>query len=387
MTNMAGQVVSTLRRVIGPGRVGLHEPIISDHDREVVDECLRSGYVSSVGEWVGKFEDALRGYTGADFAVAMSSGTSALEIAIKAAGVQPGDEVLVPSLSFVATANAVSHAAAIPHFVDISPDTLGLDADALGEYLDRVADERESGPINKATGRRIAAVIPMHCFGHPVEMEKLLLVGRKWGIPVVEDAAESLGSFRGTQHTGTFGLAGVFSFNGNKIVTTGGGGAVVTNDETIAAYARHISTTAKIAHPWEFDHDQVGHNYRMPNLNAALGWSQLQELDNSVKKKRTLAQRYRDAFSNFDNLAVFHEPQGARSNYWLNTLILDEQSADLRDEILSIAHDSGIYLRPAWRLLHQLRPYENHPRAPLEVSERLQRRILNLPSSAFLVVE
>lgn len=178
---MAGQVVSTLRRVIGPGRVGLHEPIISDHDREVVDECLRSGYVSSVGEWVGKFEDALRGYTGADFAVAMSSGTSALEIAIKAAGVQPGDEVLVPSLSFVATANAVSHAAAIPHFVDISPDTLGLDADALGEYLDRVADERESGPINKATGRRIAAVIPMHCFGHPVEMEKLLLVGRTPG--------------------------------------------------------------------------------------------------------------------------------------------------------------------------------------------------------------
>lgn len=387
MTNMAGQVVSTLRRVIGPGRVGLHEPIISDHDREVVDECLRSGYVSSVGEWVGKFEDALRGYTGADFAVAMSSGTSALEIAIKAAGVQPGDEVLVPSLSFVATANAVSHTAAIPHFVDISPDTLGLDADALGEYLDRVADERESGPINKATGRRIAAVIPMHCFGHPVEMEKLLLVARKWGIPVVEDAAESLGSFRGTQHTGTFGLAGVFSFNGNKIVTTGGGGAVVTNDETVAAYARHISTTAKIAHPWEFDHDQVGHNYRMPNLNAALGWSQLQELDNSVKKKRILAQRYRDAFSNFDNLAVFDEPHGARSNYWLNTLILDEQSADLRDEILSIAHDSGIYLRPAWRLLHQLRPYENHPRAPLEVSERLQRRILNLPSSAFLVVE
>lgn len=387
MTNMAGQVVATLRRVIGPGRVGLHEPIISDHDREVVDECLRSGYVSSVGEWVGKFEDALRGYTGADFAVAMSSGTSALEIAIKAAGVQPGDEVLVPSLSFVATANAVSHAAAIPHFVDISPDTLGLDADALGEYLDRVADERETGPINKATGRRIAAVIPMHCFGHPVEMEKLLLVARKWGIPVVEDAAEALGSFRGTQHTGTFGLAGVFSFNGNKIVTTGGGGAVVTNDETVAAYARHISTTAKIAHPWEFDHDQVGHNYRMPNLNAALGWSQLQELDNSVKKKRILAQRYRDAFSKFDNLAVFHEPQGARSNYWLNTLILDEQSADLRDEILSIAHDSGIYLRPAWRLLHQLRPYENHPRAPLEVSERLQRRILNLPSSAFLVVE
>lgn len=383
----AQRVVSTVQSVVGTGRVGLHEPIISENDRLAVDNCLRSGFVSSVGEWVTRFEGALADYTGARFAVAMSSGTSALQIAIQAVGVQPGDEVLVPSLSFVATANAITHAGAIPHFVDISRKTLGLDPLALDVYLDQIAEKAETTPLNKTTGRRISAIVPMHCFGHPVEMESLLSVSRRWGVPVVEDAAEALGSFRGANHMGTLGVSGVFSFNGNKIVTSGGGGAIVTNDEQIAKYARHVSTTAKIAHPWEFDHDQVGYNYRMPNLNAALGWSQLQELGNRVEKKRLLAERYKEAFADFDDVGVFIEPDGARSNYWLNAIILGEQTEAFRDDILSIAHDSELYLRPAWRLLHQLKPYENHPRAPLAMSESIQRRIVNLPSSSHLILQ
>jgi len=387
MNQLASRVVSIVETVVGKGIVGLHEPLISESDRLVVDECLQSGYVSSVGEWVTRFEAALVEYTGARFAVAMSSGTSALHLATQAVGVLPGDEVIVPSLSFVATANAVSYAGAIPHFVDVSSDTLGLDPLALDDYLEQIADLGEDKPINKATGRRISAIIPMHCFGHPVDMDKLLLVSKKWGIPAVEDAAEALGSFRGAQHMGTLGLAGVFSFNGNKIITTGGGGAIVTNDPKIATYARHLSTTAKVSHPWEFDHDQVGYNYRMPNLNAALGWSQLQRLDKSLKKKRQLAADYQDAFSNIDDIWIMSEPQGAKSNYWLNALILGDHSANLRDHILKEAHSVGMSLRPAWRLLHQLKPYENHPRAPLKVSEELQPRIVNLPSSPFLARE
>lgn len=240
MTDWASRVVATVKTAVGGGRTGLHEPTISEHDRAIVNECLRSGYVSSVGEWVTRFEGALAEYTGARFAIAMSSGTNALQIAAQAAGVQPGDEVLLPSLSFVATANAIVHAGAIPHFVDISPETLGLDPVSLDEYLEEIAEPGESGPIHKTTRRRISAVVPMHSFGHPVDMKSLLTVSAKWGIPVVEDAAEALGSFRGPDHMGTLGLVGVFSFNGNKIVTTGGGGAVVTNDEKLAAYARHL---------------------------------------------------------------------------------------------------------------------------------------------------
>lgn len=387
MNGWANSVVSTVRDVVGRGKIELHEPTISERDRAVVDDCLRSGYVSSVGEWVTKFEDALCEYTGAGFAVAMSSGTSALQVCAYAAGVKPGDEVLIPSLSFVATANAFVHAGAIPHFVDISPHTLGLDPVSLDNYLEEIAEAGEIGATNKVTRRRIAAIVPMHCFGHPVEMKSLLTVSAKWGIPVVEDAAEALGSLRGTDHMGTLGLVGAISFNGNKIVTTGGGGAVVTNDEKLAKFARHLSATAKVPHSWEFDHDQVGFNYRMPNLNAALGWSQLQELESSVMRKRLLAERYQEAFSDFSQLEIFREPEGARSNYWLNALILKNQSARFRDQILRIGHDAGIFLRPAWRLLHRLRPYDNNPRAPLDVSENLQPRILNLPSSSHLALK
>lgn len=387
MTDIAVDVVNTLRRVVGPGRMGLHEPIISDADRDVVDQCLQSGYVSSVGQWVTQFEDALRDYTGARYAIAMSSGTSALHVALVAAGVKAGDEVMVPSLSFVATANAVSHAGAIAHFVDISPDTLGMDPVALNLYLEQIAEKSPDGVRNKLTGRHISAIVPMHCFGHPVHMDELMAISDSWEIPVVEDSAEALGSFIGQRHLGTYGLAGVFSFNGNKIVTTGGGGAIVTDSEPVATFARHLSTTAKIAHQWEFEHDIVGYNYRMPNLNAALGWSQLQSLGRALDAKRSLAATYQEAFSGVDNVTVFSERDGTTSNYWLNAIVLDHQVAHRRDDILSKAHDEGILLRPAWKQLHDLQPYRDHPRAPLPQSLDIQPRLVNLPSSSFLGVQ
>jgi perosamine synthetase len=387
VTDIAVDVVHTLRSVVGPGRVGLHEPVISDADCDIVDQCLQSGYVSTVGEWVTKFEDALRDYTGARYAIAMASGTSALHVALVAVGVKPGDEVLVPSLSFVATANAVSHAGGTAHFVDISPHTLGIDPVALDQYLEEIAEKSADGMHNKHTGRRLAAIVPMHCFGHPVHMDELMEVSDKWGIPVVEDAAEALGSFIGQRHVATDGLAGVFSFNGNKIVTTGGGGAVVTNSESVATFARHLSTTAKIAHPWEFDHDMVGYNYRMPNLNAALGWSQLQSLGGALTAKRSLAHTYQQAFLGVDDVDVFCERDGTTSNYWLNALVLSHQVAHRRDDILSAALDEGILLRPAWKLLHNLQPYRDHPHAPLPHSLDIQPRLVNLPSSSFLGVQ
>ena len=384
MTSLERVIIDTIRSVVGEGTIGLHEPIIGDEEREAVDACLRSGYVSSVGEWVVAFEKSLCDVTGAKYAVAMSSGTSALQIALLAAGVKPGDEVIVPAMSFVATASAVRHMGAIPHFVDISTDTLGLDPDSLREHLSDSMRMTASGLENPITGNHIKAVVPMHCFGHPIDMPRLLEVAQEYSLMVIEDAAEGLGSLLGDKHVGTFVRAGVLSFNGNKIVTTGGGGAVITDDEKLAKKARHLSTTAKVPHPWEFEHDEVGFNYRMPNINAALGVAQLSKLDEFVKAKRTLANAYADAFAGIDGVSIFSEPKGATSNYWLDSLILDDGVVNERDTIIEKAQEEGLQLRPAWKLLPELGPYRHHPQGTLFVAKNLQPRILNIPSSAFL---
>jgi len=291
---------------------------------------------------------------------------------------------MMPALTFVATANAVSYLGAIPHFVDSNASTLGLDPEALRQLLANCTEKKGDVYYNRRTGRRIRAIVPMHTFGHPCDMAGLIAVASEFGLAVVEDAAESLGSFYDSRHTGTFGLFGTLSFNGNKTITTGGGGAILTNDDKLADLARRLTTTAKVAHPWEYIHDETGYNFRMPNLNAALGCAQLEQLPAFLASKRDLYERYREAFAEIEGMEVFAEPAGSKSNYWLQTLVLNENNSPLKDNILKATNDAGFMTRPAWRLLHKLPMYQSCPRSELPVAESLERRIINLPSSANL---
>jgi perosamine synthetase len=382
-------VLRRLREVLGEPTafVPLHEPRIDGHAREYVLSCLDSGWVSTAGAFVDRFERELAAYLGAKHVVAAVNGTAALHLALLVAGVRPGDHVLVPTLTFVATANAVHACGAMPHFVDVTERTLGVDPQALDAYLDGVAERRDAGAFDRASGRRIAACVPMHTFGHPVEMDELVAVCTRWGIPIVEDAAESLGSTLHGRHAGTFGWLGIVSFNGNKVLTTGGGGAIITDDPAVARRAKHLSTTAKLPHPYRFDHDESAFNYRMPNLNAALGVAQLERLDAAVEEKRRLAHAYQDAFRDVEGVSVFVEPKGARSNYWLNALLLDAPDEALRDALLDRTNGAGIMTRPAWTPMHRLPMYVDAPRMPTPVSDGLVARIVNIPSSPALAAQ
>jgi perosamine synthetase len=379
-------IVRRIVAVLGSARtqVPLHEPTFAGNEWQYVKECLDTGWVSSVGSYVDRLEADLADYTGARRAVVVVNGTAALYIGLKVLGVKQGDEVLVPSLSFVATANAVAHCGAVPHFVDSEAGTLGIDVPLLNEYLARVARVRDGECINSATGARIAALIPMHTFGHPVDLDALLELGERFRIPVLEDAAESLGSLYKGRHTGTFGALGALSFNGNKIVTTGGGGALITDDDALAKRAKHLTTTARLSHRWSFIHDEVGYNFRMPNLNAALGCAQLEQLPGFIERKRQLAVRYADAFKAIPGAKIFIEPSFARSNYWLNVLLLDRPDQLLRDQLLTDLNAAGVLARPAWNLLHTLPMFAASPRMQLSGAVELTNRIVNLPSSASL---
>ncbi len=376
-----------LQEVLGtPNRlIALHEPEFSGSERALIQDCLNSTFVSSVGKYVDQFEAMLADYTGAKYVVAVVNGTAALHIALQLAGVQLNDEVFVPALSFVATANAVAHCGAVPHFVDSSPDTLGMDPVALAEYLATVADPTPQGLRNRYTGHRIAAIAPMHTYGHPVDMASLMEVANRYKIPVVEDAAESLGSTYQGRHTGTFGKFGTLSFNGNKIITTGGGGAILCNDAELARHAKHLTTTAKRSHRWEFFHDELAWNYRLPNLNAALGCAQMERLSDFLVRKRELAGRYQSIFSRLADIHFVVEPAQSRSNYWLNTVRLEEPDMKMRDKMLAVVNDAGYQCRPTWTLLHKLPMFADCPRAPLAVAERLEASLINLPSSAKLI--
>lgn len=386
---LADEFLGALQRVLGAADkpIPLHEPEFAGHEWEYVRDCLDTGWVSSVGKYVDEFEVRLTQYTGARHAIAVVNGTAALHAALVVAGVRPGDEVLLPALTFVATANAVSQCGAVPHFVDSAENTLGLDPAALKGYLEHIAEPAGGGLRNRLTGRRLAAVVPMHTFGHPVNMPALLAVAEQFGLPIIEDAAESLGSFIGDRHTGTFGLLGTLSFNGNKVITTGGGGAILTDDAAVARRLKHLTTTAKRPHRWEFFHDEVAWNYRLPNLNAALGCAQLERLPDMLARKRILAGVYRAAFSASAGLRFVGEPEGCRSNYWLNSVRLSEPSMALRDTLLTAANDQGFQCRPAWTLMHRLPMYAHCPRAPLPIAERLEATLINLPSSPKLVRE
>ncbi|MHB1099935.1 MAG: LegC family aminotransferase, partial [Burkholderiales bacterium] len=337
------------------------------------------------GKFVDRFEADLAEYTGAKHAIATVNGTAALHVCLKLAGVERNDEVLVPTLTFVATANAVSYCGAIPHFIDSSITTLGIDPEKLGDHLEEIAEIRSEGCFNRKTGRRIRAIVAMHTFGHPVDLDPLAEICGRFGIALVEDAAESLGSLYKGKHTGNRGKISALSFNGNKVITTGGGGAILTNDTELAKLAKHITTTAKIPHKWSFSHDMIGYNYRLPNINAALGCAQLEELPGFVEKKRRLAENYKNAFSGMEGIRFFTEPSFARSNYWLNALLLDKDFADQRDSLLDATNSQGIMTRPAWTPMHRLEMYENCPRmGDLGVAEDIERRLVNIPSSAKL---
>ncbi len=379
-------VIKAIKKVLPADKefIALHEPVFKGNEWKYIKECLDTGWVSSVGEYVNRIERDLVDYTGAAYAVAVVNGTAALHIALQLAGVKPGDEVLVPSLTFIATANAVSYCGAIPHFVDSEERTLGVDVDRLYEYLKETSVLSPEGCFNRQTKRRINAIVPMHTFGHPVDMDPLLQLCNDFRIKVVEDAAESLGSFYKGRHTGTIGLVSSLSFNGNKTITTGGGGAILTNDENIAMRAKHISTQAKVPHKWEFNHDMIGYNYRMPNINAALGCAQLEELPDFIKKKRLLASRYQAAFQDIQGISFFIESKFARSNYWLNVLLLDKEYAGERDNLLELTNNAGIMARPLWTLMHKLTMYQECPRMNMIISEDLERRLINIPSSVFL---
>ena len=382
--NLADDIIVAIRSVVGPRPVALHEPRFGGNEWAYLKECLDSTFVSSVGKFVDRFEAELAAYTGARHAVAVMNGTAALHIALQLAGVQPDDEVLIPALTFVATACAVRYCGASPHFVDSEERTLGVDVDALRDYLQGATELRAGKCVNRRTGRIIRALVPMHVFGHPMDIEAALALARDFRLVLIEDAAESLGSTVHGRHTGTFGVMGTLSFNGNKTVTTGGGGAILFDDAELARRAKHLTTTAKVPHRWEYRHDAVGYNYRMPNLNAALGCAQLEQLDGFIAAKRRLFERYRTAFARVPQVRLMSEPSGSRSNYWLQTLLLDESAAGQRDWILAATNDAGLMTRPVWTLMHLLEPYRDCPRMDLSAAESLVRRIINIPSSSQL---
>ncbi len=364
--------------------VALHQPEFSGNEWAYVKECLDTGWVSSAGKHVDRFEQMLADFTGAKHAVATVNGTSALHICLLLCGVQRGDEVLIPSLTFVATANAVSYAGAIPHFVDSEETTLGVDARKLHAHLDSIAELKHGTCINRTTGRVIRALMPMHVFGHPADIQTLNTLCERWHIVLIEDAAESLGSYYHGIHTGNFGRIAGLSFNGNKTITTGGGGAILTNDASLAKQAKHLTTTARVAHQWSFIHDAIGYNYRMPNINAALGCAQIEQLPEFLRRKRALAEKYLRALNGIAGVRVLKEPAGCSSNYWLNTLILENAELSNRDMLLQALNDAGLMARPAWTLMHKLPMYLDCPQMPLLTAASLEQRIINIPSSAYL---
>ena len=381
--DVLARVGTVLPRDGGP--YPLHAPEIDGNAWDYVKDCLDTGWVSSVGAWVDRFEEMLADITGARHAIATVNGTAALHAALLSAGVKPGDEILVPSFTFVATANAVSYCGAVPHFVDCEATGLGVDPVALEAHLERIGEVHGDFLINRQTGAIIRAMVPVHCYGHPADMPALCDLAERYQLVIVEDAAESLGSTIGTIHTGRFGRIGAFSFNGNKTITTGGGGALITDDDLLARRLRHLTTTARVNDGADLVHDMVGYNYRLPNINAALGCAQLETLDQKLAAKRRLAARYRAAFADAPGVRYISSPPWGDNNNWLCGLLFDEPQS--RDRALAGLTAAGYQCRPFWAPLHAMQMYADAPRAPLTVTDHLSACGLTLPSGAGLPAE
>lgn len=358
--------------------ISLHEPRFKGNEKKYLNECIESTFVSSIGKFVDEFEEKIAQYTGSKYAVATVNGTSALHAALMIANVENNDEVITQSLSFVATCNAIHYCGARPIFVDVDKDTMGLSPSALKEFLENNTSVKNQNCINNTTGKVIKACIPMHTFGHPCRISEIRDICDQYNIILIEDAAESIGSFHKSKHTGTFGQIGVISFNGNKIITSGGGGCIITDNQKLASNAKHLTTTAKLPHKWEFNHDMVGYNYRMPNLNAALLVAQLENLDNLLEDKRNLAQKYEEFFQDTDYV-FFREPEECKSNYWLNSLILKNKLE--RDKFLDATNSSNVMTRPIWTLMNRLPMFNKAQAGSLKNSKWLEKRVVNIPSS------
>lgn len=386
-SSLAQEIMRRLKQVLpSSGQViALHEPYFAGQEWRYVKECIDTGWVSSAGPFVEQFERKLAEFTGMRYAIAVINGSAALHAALLAADVQRQDEVITPALTFVATANAVHYCGAIPHLADSCERTLGLDPQKLREHLQAIAVLRDGSCINRHTGRRIRAVVPMHTLGHPSRLAELAEVCADYLLVMVEDAAEALGSRYQGRHIGSWGRLAAFSFNGNKIMTAGGGGAIVTNSEPLARAVRHLTTTAKVPHRWHYVHDAIGYNYRLPNLNAALALAQLEQMPMLLDRKRKLALAYARAFEGAVGVKFYSEPQHCRSNYWLNGLLLEARHAGQLESILELTHQEGIMTRPLWTPLHQLPMLKDAPRMNLATAESLATRMINIPSSAFLI--
>ncbi len=361
--------------------IPLHAPVFLGNEKKYLIECIDSTFVSSVGKFVDRFEEDIATYTGAKKAVVCVNGTNALHLALELVGVESDDEVITQALTFIATANAISYCGAHPVFLDVDKDTLGLSPVAVKKWLDANAEMKEGVCFNKNTGRRIKACVPMHTFGHPVRIDELIQVCKEYHLELVEDAAESLGSFYKGKHTGTFGKIGVLSFNGNKTITTGGGGMLLFNDVELAKRAKHLTTQAKLPHKWEFSHNDIGYNYRMPNLNAAVGCAQLEQIDTILSSKRETFEQYQSFFKEL-NIEFVTEPKYSTSNYWLNAIILPDK--DKRNEFLTVTNENGVMTRPIWNLMSKLPMFENAQKDELHNSIWLEQRVVNIPSSVII---
>ena len=398
---MYEKTINFIKELYGEERVPLAVPKFIGNEKKYLNECIDTTFVSSVGQFVDRFEEDMAKYTGAKRAVVCVSGTNALHMALLLAGVKRDDEVLTQALTFIATENALSYIGAYPVFLDVDRSTMGLSRDAMKEWLQKNAElrkntrigeldkshdfayqEEEMACYNKNTGRRIKACVPMHTFGHPVLIEEIAAICKEWHIELIEDAAESIGSLYKGKHTGLFGLIGALSFNGNKTITTGGGGMLLFNDEKLGAFAKHITTQAKIPHRWEFRHDHIGFNYRMPNINAALGCAQLEHIEEYVADKRATAKAYAEYFKNVDGIDFFEEPENCRSNYWLNVVMLKDRNA--QQAFLQETNDNGVMTRPIWELMTRLPMFENCEHDSLENTIWFADRVVNIPSSVRL---
>lgn len=358
--------------------IPLHEPRFIGNEKKYLNDCIDSTFVSSVGKYVDVFEKEFAKTVGSCYAVATVNGTAALHIALKLADVEAGNEVITQPLTFIATCNAISYLGAKPVFVDVDLDTLGLSPKALKNFLETNCEMKDKKCINKTTKKQIKVCVPMHTFGHSCKIDEIKEICNKWNITLVEDAAESLGSFYKDKHTGTFGKLGAFSFNGNKIITSGGGGVIVTDDENLAKRAKHITTTAKIPHKYEYVHDEIAYNYRLPNINAALLFAQMENLEKFLENKRELAQIYKEFFAD-SNIKFIEEPKDSKSNYWLQAVIFDDVSK--RDEFLKLSNKNGVMTRPIWRLMNELEMYKDCQKDDLKNAKYLEQRVVNIPSS------
>ena len=363
--------------------VPLHAPLFIGNEKKYLEECIDTTFVSSVGKFVDRFEADMAAYTGAKKAVVCVSGTNALHMAMMLVGVEHDDEVLTQALTFIATCNAISYIGAHPVFIDVDMETLGLSPAAVKEWLVRNAELKDGVCYNKNTGRRVKACVPMHTFGHPVKMDELIDLCNEWHLELVEDAAESIGSLYKGRHTGTFGKVGAISFNGNKTITTGGGGMLLFQDEELGKLAKHLTTQAKVPHRWAFVHDHIGYNYRMPNVNAALGCAQLENVERYVKDKRETAAIYADFFSRISGITFFTEPENCRSNYWLNVVMLEDKAA--QQDFLEYTNDHGVMTRPVWELMNRLEMFKRCETDGLKNTQWLADRIVNIPSSVRLI--